>query len=394
MKEKFMITKVGGLHRLEVTVNNVSFVHDYKRLNDAEEMEEKLKSLEVSLEENGDISPKTRLGYVGTILIDQNQRTKTLATVKKKMSSLQHLKHLAGRPMVEISNEELVDAFRYARGIVTGKPLRQGTLKIMKATLKELFAIVFDMGFQRTNLRMVWAEIDKIIKDAIPAKQKRSLIKEDIITWFTSPEMFSPEVRWLSKLLLLTGSRISELLGCTWDKVCFESRTIKIEQMVSGARYAKRIKMYAKPYTIKMCDMMFNILIVMKKQNDLRGDKKSDWLFGSLREVNDFPVEDMCPYKGRPMCVNNFSRNMKQDMRNAGIEVINVHGLRISSASLDYIDNISDPFIRHRIMKRLNHKNFTTSEGYIQIAENIIEREKKGKIDNGLSWLADYEDAA
>ena len=391
MKEQIMITKIGDLHRLEVTVNNVSFVHDYKRLNDAEEMQEKLRALEVSLEGGSEIMPKTKLGYVATVLIEQNQKTKTTATVKKKMSSLQHLAHLKDKPLVGITNEELVDAVRYASSIISGAPLRQGTLKILKATMKELFAIVFDMGFQRTNLRMVWAEIDKIIKEARPAKPKRSLLKKEIMQWLSSPEEFHPRTRWLVKLLLLTGSRISELLGCTWDKVCFETRTIRIEQMVSGGIFARRIKMYGEPYTLKMCDMMYKILMEMKKQNDSKGDKKSDWLFPSLKKVSDFPKVENCPYKKKPMCVNNFARNMKQDMRNAGIDIINIHGLRISSATLEYIKEIADPFIQHKIQKKINHKNFMTSTGYLQIAKEMMEQENDGTVKNALSWLDDCE---
>ena len=79
-------------------------------------------------------------------------------------------------------------------------------------------------------------------------------------------------------------------------------------------------------------------------------------------------------------------------MKACGLLPIHIHGLRISSATLAYIDNISNPFVEHLITKKLNHKNFTTSQGYIQMGKEILEQASGGKVDNGLTWLEEDEE--
>ena len=333
MGEKIMITKMAEGYLLEHEVNDITFTKIYKREADAVDMKENLESLEVQIDEKARSLSKTKLGYVATTLIDQSLKAHTIATTKKKMGALQHCAHLKEKTMGEITNEDVVNVVRNARNLITGEKLRQGTLKILKATLKELFAIVADMGFQRTNLRIVWAEIDKIIKEARPAKDKRSLLKSEVLKWLKSPEEFPKFVRRLSKLLLLSSSRISEWNGCTWDKVSFADRTVYMDQMVSAHMFFPRLKMYAKPYTIEMCEIMYKILWEIKEENDALGDQKSDWLFPAQKKVGDFAKELECPYSSKPMSAETYRRNLKKDMKACGLSPIHIHGLRISSAT-------------------------------------------------------------
>lgn len=185
----------------------------------------------------------------------------------------------------------------------------------------------------------------------------------------------------MALIFVTTSMRLGEVLAMTWNNMNWETGEYYVCQMITSNRFKPKLKKGADFYYVKLEDAVIERLKIMKQIAETEG-VVSDWIFPSL--VKDLDNYKDCPYRGRPISKTTLAVHLKQDQKNAGLKPINVHGLRITSATLEYIRSQGTPLAWDRVKQKLNHKNIRATEGYIQIAKADLEKmdENKGSLIN------------
>lgn len=151
----------------------------------------------------------------------------------------------------------------------------------------------------------------------------------------------------LYHLALVTGMRMSELLGIKWQDIDWENRKLKVQRQVgrkSGGKFEfVELKTLASRRIIKLGKGTLEILRNHRQLHLARTQKASDsWqesgvVFSSL--------------VGKPIYQSTLLKRFKRLARQAGLPVIRFHDLRHTAASLMLNNNI--PLIR--VSRRLGH---------------------------------------
>lgn len=383
-----MIKKIkGNIWRVEKTINGIKFDRSYSRKCDAEAYLATLEAMIVSRNGSNGYVKKIKFGELHIMYLGFINKYRDEATYKKSLAVSLHLKPLAEMDYMLLTEEEIIGVFKNARNIKNKEPLSQSYLSNILVSVIGIFEIAEENGFSRKGKKKLIEEIVRVVNSGTPPKPKKHYRQAQVAQWFHSEEKKDFWVRTMGLILVTTSLRIGEVIAMTWKNIDLDNKTFYVCQMVSSDRFHPHLKKNAPPYEITLEDTVVERLKLLRQKDEDEG-VCSEWVFPSMdRHVDNYPEDNQCPYKRKPISYDKARYYVRCDQANAGLKPINLHGLRITGATLDYIRNKGTPLAWDRVKKKLNHRSLSTSEGYIQIATADIEQmEREQNKDSFLDY--------
>jgi integrase len=396
-----MITKTGKRYRAEAMINGRRCSQTFKRKNDAEIYHEGLLAMRVRRAGTNQYEDKLLLGKAWTELVYEKEHTENrdACTVKGYINSSRPFQHLFERDVTDIANEEFIEAFKVIRNAKNGNALSQSHLKAFRDNLCSVLRKAVDMGFKRPGIETLFKSLTSISKDMGTRKKKNPPYTQKEVDKLIStvPENGLLWPKLILLMLLITGSRISEILGISRDKISFDNNTIDIDQMISKGLYHDHLKLDAPPYTIEMDENLRNIVLDLIVYNDMRGLGHQPWLFPSphtkknyrYSEFKDKEGKHFCNYSGKTLTREIIERQVKNFMRLAGVPIKNLHNARKTSCTLTYIRFANNRMVDEICRRKMNHKSAqTTHEFYIEVPDSVLNEEMG---DSGISDILEFK---
>ncbi len=373
-----MIKKItGNVWRVEKTINGFKFDKTFSRERDARAYLATLETMELSHSGSNGVIKKIKFGKLVIETLDFIKTYRDEMTFEKSLSVSQHFHHLFDLDYASLTNEEILNSFKEARNLKTKKILGKSTLINLKVFIMKVLEKGEEHGFPRGGKKVLLEEISRIVKLGTPPKNKKYYRQVQVAQWFSSEEKDDFWVRTMNLILVTTTLRIGEVQAMAWPNINFEKKTFYVCQMVSSGRFYNRLKKNAAFHEVHLEDAVIERLKRLQEICELE-KIVSDWVFPSPSEERlNFSEKSKCPHPGRPISYNVVRRHLQRDQESAGLQSINIHGLRITGATLEYIRHHGTPLAWDRVKKKLNHKRLSTSEGYIQVAMEDIEQAER-----------------
>lgn len=382
-----MITKTGKRYRVEAMINGRRYSQTFKRKNDAEVYHEGLLAMRVKKSGTNQYEDQLLFGKAWTELVYEKEHieNRDACTVNAYINSSKPFQHLFEKDAIEISNDEFIAAFKKIRNAKNGNALSQRHLKTYRDHLCSVLRKVVDMGFRRTEIDKLFKSLTSALKDMGTKPKRKPSYTQEEVNKLVNTEPINGLVwpKLITLILLITGSRIGEILGITMDKISFENNTIEIDQMISKGLYHDHLKLDAPPYTIKMDENLRNIILDLLVYNNMCGLAHQPWLFPSphtkknyqYSEFKDKKGKHICPYPGKTLTREIVERKVKKFIEHAGLNPRHLHHMRKTSCSLTYIRYASNRMVNEICQRKMNHKSAqTTHEFYIDIPDEVINK--------------------
>ena len=385
-----MITKSGTHFRVEVTVNGHDYDRTFKREADAKQYETDMLSLRVKHSGSNQYLGVLFFGRAWTELInDKKDEGMEDCTIKDYLSCSRPFQKLFEKDVSKITDKEFEDIFKTLRNQKNGEPLSISHFKTYRNHLCAVLKKAVDMGYPRPGVDKLFKKLTAIAKEKGRRTVRHKSYTQEEIDKVVSFVTRGPAEFWAKAIflvLLITGKRVGEIIGLTLDKIDLENNTIRIEQMISKQVYHPHLKLGAEPETIKMDNVLKNIILDLIQFNERRGLGNLKWLFPSPSKNNPSYTEikykkgkHECPYDGKPITREVVERRAKELMVNAGIPVRHLHHLRKTSCTLNYVRLADNPMAGEILRKKMNHKSAqTTYDFYIDVPDEIIEKHMGG----------------
>ncbi len=250
-----------------------------------------------------------------------------------------------------IQNAQTEDIEKYLKALKDDGNLSK-TLSRKISTLREFYKFL---------------QSEKIIKENPASKLRTPKIGKSLPLFLTEKEMkklcavYKNEkkfvlvrMRTMIKLMYSSGMRVSELVSLPETAINYDLRQVLI--------YGKGGKERIVPISKEVVD---DIIEYLEIRNSFIGNRKSKWLFPSLRSLSGHMTRD------------GFFKNLKKAAIKAGIsqEKVHPHVLRHSFATR-LVNNKAD---LRSIQKMLGHENIVTTEIYTHITTEKLVNEIKTK---------------
>lgn len=166
---------------------------------------------------------------------------------------------------------------------------------------------------------------------------------------------------WLIFLMAKTGMRYAEALGITPNDFDFENYQLQINKTWN---YKSRIGKF-QPTKNKSSNRTISLDPITSEQ------------FEKL--VKKLDPEKPIFIQNRRVYTSTVNNHLDKYCKKAGIEVISVHGLRHTHASLLLYDGVSIP----SVAKRLGHANtITTQQTYVHIVKELADKDNQKIMEN------------
>ena len=391
-----MIKKNGTRYRVEVMINGIRHSETFKRKNDAEAYMKGMEAMRASHPGSNQYQEALKLGKAWTDFIHMQELAgkEKKSTIKDTKTIAHFFQHLFDKDVLEITDNEFVDVFKNARHFRTRNILKVSYLSKMRDVLKQIYKMIANKGFVRKDFDFLLARIEKEVKNGKPSKEGESYTQEEVKKIMETTPDGPYWVKPLFLILIITGKRIGEIHGLTWDKISFENMTIKIEQMISKGDFHPHLKLNAPAHEIEMDDNLMNIFLDLKAFQIMDNEGDSDWVFPSnSTKFNHIPYngEHPCPYRYKALCRETLVREIGNFTKKAGVRHIRVHDLRRTSATLTYIRHANDKLVNQIVQTKLNHKKFDVTQKYIKIPKQVI---KEHLQDSTISDILDFDNKA
>jgi len=167
-----------------------------------------------------------------------------------------------------------------------------------------------------------------------------------------------PLIESYMRLLIFGGLRNGEVLGLRWSRVNFNKRLITIDQAVGRRKKGNTTELYIKE---------------PKNEPSYRTISIDDKTIMKLNELKEITGTKGLVFKSRSGGILSDSKSrkwLKSLTENAGIDFVNVHGLRHTHASLLFEGGASIKYV----MYRLGHNDIdTTMNIYTHVTKKTIE---------------------
>lgn len=167
-----------------------------------------------------------------------------------------------------------------------------------------------------------------------------------------------PLIESYMRLLIFGGLRNGEVLGLRWSRVNFNKRLITIDQAVGRRKKENTTELYIKE---------------PKNDPSYRTISIDDKTIKKLNELKEITNTKGLVFKSRNGGILSDSKSrkwLKSLTENAGIDFVNVHGLRHTHASLLFEAGASIKYV----MYRLGHNDIdTTMNIYTHVTKKTIE---------------------
>ena len=169
-------------------------------------------------------------------------------------------------------------------------------------------------------------------------------------------------IDWMLFLIAKTGMRLAEALGLTPMDFDFKKHTIRI----------------SKTWDYKSNDGSFQPTKNKSSIRTINIDPITSEQFQRLIEGGHIQEPLFVP-KNKRVFISTINYRLKTYCKRAGVNVISVHGLRHTHASLLIYDGVSIP----SVAKRLGHANtITTQKTYLHIVKELEERDNQKILEN------------
>lgn len=190
----------------------------------------------------------------------------------------------------KIKNINAIDVNRFIKNLQNERDLKISTLRGYLQAYKAAFDLAVKLDFVRKSPFIIQIngnetnEINDKKREALTEEQEQNVLK---ILY----EKRNKQPYYIARLILLTGLRISEALGLTWNDVDFKNRKLKIErQLIMDSRdkiYITDTKTKAGRREIYLYDELFNFLreykIYRNNSVDVVVDGHHDFLFSDKK---------------------------------------------------------------------------------------------------------------
>ena len=159
----------------------------------------------------------------------------------------------------------------------------------------------------------------------------------------------------------------------------------------TGIRYAEALGITVKDFDFENHQLQINKTWDYKSKNGKFQETKNN---SSVRTISVDPItseqfqmltKDLNPDKpiflqtGKRIYISTINNHLTKYCRKAGVDVISVHGLRHTHASLLIYDGVSIP----SVAKRLGHSNtITTQQTYLHIVKELEARDNQKILEN------------
>ena len=197
-----------------------------------------------------------------------------------------------------------------------------------------------------------------------------------------------PKTKKIKYLSLLDLKRLVNQLDLKAD--------LKIDWLIlliakTGIRYAEALGITVKDFDFENHQLQINKTWDYKSKNGKFQETKNN---SSVRTISVDPItseqfqmltKDLNPDKpiflqtGKRIYISTINNHLTKYCRKAGVDVISVHGLRHTHASLLIYDGVSIP----SVAKRLGHSNtITTQQTYLHIVKELEARDNQKILEN------------
>jgi len=390
-----MIKKTGARYRCEVMINGVRHSETFKRKNDAEAYMKGFEAMRTSHPGSNQYQEALKFGKAWTDFMHMQDLAgmEKKSTIKDSKTIANFFKHLFDKDILQITDEEFVDVFKNARHYRTGNMLGRSYLSKMRDVLRQVHKFAANKGFARKDIDLLLARIAKEVKKGNPPREGESYTQEEVQKIMATTPDGPYWVKPLFLILIITGKRIGEIQGLTWDKIFFENRTIKIDQMISKDEFHNHLKLGAPAHEVEMDENLMNIFLDLKSFQIMDNEGDSDWVFPSnFPKPRQIPYngEHPCPYKYKALCREILGREVRKFTKKAGVRHLRLHDLRRTSATLTYIRHAGDKLVNQIVQTKLNHKKFDVTQKYIKIPKSVI---KEHTQDSSISDILDFDNS-
>lgn len=258
--------------------------------------------------------PKQAAKTVGEYLLVWLEKIKGTVSERSHETYSWHVKKLlpvvGGLPLYDLTGFDLQEGL----GKLTGSPK---TVKDIYNTLKTAFRQAVAWGLLGVS------PAEGLRSPKVTRGEKRVLTPEELNKLL---EVVQPYKHYLIiRLLALTGARLGEVLGLTWNDVNFAEGTLTIKRAVSiRKRKLKDTKTTSSKRTLKLDPETLNLLAALRNRQE-KGN------VASLRrgETLIFNSPD-----GRPVKDSSVRKTLNLALKKAGLAHIRIHDLRHTAGSL------------------------------------------------------------
>lgn len=167
-----------------------------------------------------------------------------------------------------------------------------------------------------------------------------------------------PKIESYMRLLIFGGLRNGEVLGLRWSRVDLDNNLVTIDQAIGRRKKGSSTELYVKD---------------PKNEPSYRTISIDIKTASSLKELQKYTGSNGLVYKSERGGILSDSKSRKWLVslaKDAGVEFVNVHGLRHTHASLLFEGGASIKYVMHR----LGHKDIeTTMNIYTHVTKKSIE---------------------
>ncbi len=249
-----------------------------------------------------------------------------------------------------VQNVETEDIEKYLKGLRNDGNLSK-TLSRKISTLREFYKFLQSEKIIKENPanKLHTPKIGK----SLPLFLTQKEIKKLCAVYKNEKKFVLLRMKTMIKLMYSTGMRVSELVSLPENAINYDMKQI----LICGKGSKERIVPISK-------EVVKDVLEYTEERKTYIGNRKSKWLFPSLRSLSGHMTRD------------GFFKNLKKMALKAGVsqEKVHPHILRHSFATR-LVNNQAD---LRSIQKMLGHENIVTTEIYTHITtERLVNEVKK-----------------
>lgn len=268
-----------------------------------------------------------------------------------------------------------------------------GYISLFELSVSHIQGLINTLHRQGKSSALI-RKIKNILKGALDQAVANGMISRNVVGGVTLPKHTQKEIRWLSveeertfinaakgnrlevafKLALVTGLRLGELIGLTWDCIDLNIGVITIKQTLIRvkSREEEGKNLYYISPTTKTKKSMRRVPIPKSAIKMLKEHKKTQnaekKLAGELYTDNNLVF---CTALGNRLIPRNVERSFANIIRDAGIEGASVHSLRHTYATRLFENGVA----AKTVSELLGHTDVThTLNVYTHVANIVKEK--------------------
>lgn len=281
-------------------------------------------------------------------LYEQENLPERHSTQSSYRSNLRRLRQAWGSTRVDWLCGHPLEIQHWVRGLQTlpkpgggaPRPLSRKTKKNLKAILHRLFECAMAWGFvsmQRNPIDFVW------LRGLEKKSTARTVLTIDQFDRLLRDRMLPPHCRMMAQLAMMTGMRISEILGLRWEDVDFRAGVLQLHRGIVGPHQGP-LKSNSSEADVPMHSILASALENWRRSvPPLNG-----WVFGS-------------PRTGRPYHRDALQADhLRPAGKRLGIDDLGWHSFRHTYRAL--LRDLETPLEVQQYLMR--HAAITTTMGY------------------------------